>query len=122
MISKCKLKTLDEFRSEFHEPIDFIKCDVEGGELLVFQGGKETIKNDLPIVFSEILRKWSAKFNYNPNEIFRFFGVLKYQAFTVKNGVLIPFEAMNEETLETNFFFLHKVKHATLIQRFTSYT
>jgi FkbM family methyltransferase len=83
-ISKCKLKTLDEFTSEFHELIDFIKCDVEGGELLVFQGGKETIKNDLPIVFSEILRKWSAKFNYNLNEIFRFFEVLKYQAFTVK--------------------------------------
>lgn len=122
IISECRLVTLDKFRSEYRDPIDFIKCDVEGGELLVFQGGKETIQNDLPIVFSEILRKWSAKYNYEPNEIFQFFRALKYQAFTVKNGVLLPFQAMNEETLETNFFFLHSIKHAALIKRFTSYT
>jgi hypothetical protein len=88
----------------------------------VFQGGKKTIQNDLPIVFSEILRKWSAKFNYDPNEIFQFFYALNYQAFTVRGGVLLPFQAMNEETLETNFFFLHRIKHATLIKRFTSHT
>lgn len=119
IISKCKLLTLDEFRSEYRDPISFIKCDVEGGELFVFQGGKEAIRNDLPIVFSEILRKWSAKFNYNPNEIFDFFRALKYQAFTVKNCSLSPFEVMSEDTFETNFFFLHEIKHARLIKRFS---
>ena len=62
--------------------VDFLKCDVEGAELKVFQGGLATITSDKPIVFSEILRKWSRKLGYNPNEIFSFFYDLQYRAFT----------------------------------------
>jgi hypothetical protein len=98
--------------------VDFIKCDVEGAELLVFQGGQQTIARDLPIVFSEILRKWSAKFGYHPNDIFQLFHSLGYRSFSVAGSWLKPFEAMDATTLETNFFFLHATKHAELIRRF----
>lgn len=117
---QCKVKTLDEYTSETGISVDFIKCDVEGAELLVFEGGKETIARDLPIVFSEILRKWSAKFNYDPNEIFTLFRNLGYQAFTVQRGQLYEFGAMSESTIETNFFFLHMKKHHDLVRRLTS--
>lgn len=115
---QCRVRTLDDYTTETGAHVDFIKCDVEGAELLVFQGGIETIKRDKPIVFSEILRKWSAKFNYNPNDIFRLFREQGYQAFTVKENYLIKFFEMDESTIETNFFFLHSEKHASLILRF----
>jgi FkbM family methyltransferase len=114
----CKVLTLDGFTTDTGTHVDFIKCDVEGAELLVFQGGIETIKRDKPIVFSEILRKWSTKFNYDPNDIFELFKIHGYQAFTVKANYLIKFSKMDESTLETNFFFLHTDKHAGLIKRF----
>lgn len=84
---------------------------------MVFQGGLQTIKRDLPIVFSEILRKWSAKFNYDPNDIFDFFRVLGYKSFTVSRSRLKEFNVMKDQTIETNFFFLHSVKHENQIRQ-----
>lgn len=114
---KCSVKTLDEFIENSGLHVDFIKCDVEGAELLVFQGGIEVIKRDKPIIFSEILRKWSRKFEYDPNEIFHLLRGIGYEAFTVDQNYLNKFFLMSEETVETNFFFLHKEKHKDLICR-----
>jgi FkbM family methyltransferase len=114
-VFQCEVRTLDEFSSTNEVKVDFIKCDVEGAELLVFRGGLNTIKRDKPIIFSEILRKWSAKFNYHPNEIFDLFKKEGYQAFTAKENILLPFSSMNDATIETNFFFLHAEKHQNLI-------
>jgi len=79
---KCLADTIDEFTVREDIGVDFLKCDVEGAELKVFQGGLATITRDKPIVFSEILRKWSRKLGYDPNEIFSFFYDLQYRAFT----------------------------------------
>jgi FkbM family methyltransferase len=116
-VCQCQVTTVDKFTTEKQIAVDFIKCDVEGAELLVFRGGKKTIARDLPIVFSEILRKWSAKFYYDPNEIFNFFQGLGYQAFTIDNDRLKEFFVMDEKTIETNFFFLHSEKHFRQIRR-----
>ena len=118
-IIQCKVRTLDDFTADKKLQVDFIKCDVEGAELMVFQGGMQTLKKNLPIIFAEILRKWSAKFNYDPNKIFILFKKLGYQAFTVKGPILVKFEEMNELTVETNFFFLHQEKHTKFIQKYT---
>jgi FkbM family methyltransferase len=114
---KCKVTTLDEYATSENLSVDFIKCDVEGAELLVFQGGIETIRRCTPIVFTEMLRKWSAKFNYHPNEILGLFSGLGYRCFTAKDSRLTEFFSMDEETQETNFFFMHG-KHADIIRRF----
>lgn len=117
-ILKCQLLMMDEFINEKSLIVDFIKCDVEGGELLVFKGGENAIKKHLPIVFSEILRKWSAKFNYKPNDIFNFFYDLGYKSFYTENNRLIEFGFMNDDTIQTNFFFLHSEKHSQQIRRY----
>jgi FkbM family methyltransferase len=117
---QCRVRTLDDYVSEIGVSIEFIKCDVEGAELMVFQGGIKAIARDKPVVFSEILRKWSIKFNYNPNEIFNYFRSLGYEAFTVKRNYLSRFGEMTNETVETNFFFLHHEKHKELIRRFVT--
>lgn len=117
-VVKCQVRTLDEYIADTGARVDFIKCDVEGAELLVFEGGSKTIAEDRPIVFSEVLRKWSAKFNYNPNRIFELFRDCGYRAFTAKGQGLMNFESMDEDTLETNFFFLHIEKHGDIIRRY----
>lgn len=117
---QCEVKTLDGFTASTGNRVDFIKCDVEGAELMVFRGGRQTLERDKPIVFSEILRKWSAKFHYDPNEIFALFRQLGYRAFSVHDGSLVSFGDMTQETIETNFFFLHGEKHHKQIRRFTS--
>jgi FkbM family methyltransferase len=114
----CEVRILDDYITETGGGVDFIKCDVEGAELLVFKGGLETIAREKPIVFSEILRKWSKKFNYNPNEIFHLFREQGYQSFTVKGNYLVEFFSMDESTVETNFFFLHSEKHKDQIRRY----
>jgi len=115
---QCQVRTLDSFTAETGIRCDFIKCDVEGAELLVFQGGIETIRRDKPVVLSEILRKWSAKFNYNPNEIFTLFRGIGYKVYTAHNGKLVEFGTMDENTIPTNYFFLHPEKHAELVRRY----
>ena len=48
----CVVKKLDDvFPSLGVNKLDFIKCDVEGAEKLVFEGGYETIKKYQPITF-----------------------------------------------------------------------
>ena len=115
---QCNVITLDDYCKEKKIRADFIKCDVEGAELLVFQGGLVTIQHDLPIIFSEVLRKWSAKFAYDPNLIFNLFSEIGYKAYTVKEKTLIDFKKMEETTIETNFFFLHAKKHANIIKKY----
>lgn len=112
---KGQVITLDHFISYEKTAVDFIKCDVEGAELLVLKGSEETLKTHKPIVFAEMLRKWALKFNYHPNQIIEFMNKLGYHCFIMKNGSLEAFHVMNEQTVETNFIFLHNEKHCELI-------
>lgn len=118
---KCRQAMLDDFlvEAELPQP-DFIKCDVEGAELKVFLGALRTIKESTPVIMAEILRKWSRKHGYEPSEIFDLLHDVGYQAFTTDGYRLLPFEAMTEDTIDTNFFFLHSQKHYDKIRRFGS--
>lgn len=111
----CHVERLDDFVQTHGMKVDFIKCDVEGAELFAFQGATETLKRDKPIVFTEMLRKWAAKFNYHPNEIIALFSSMNYRCFFVDDHKLRELDKMTEDTVETNFFFLHNQKHLQLI-------
>jgi FkbM family methyltransferase len=114
----CKVTTLDKFTQRENIAVDFIKCDVEGAELFVFTGGEATLRQHKPIIFTEMLRKWSAKFNYHPNEIIEFLQTLGYRCFIIKENRLEEFHSMNDQTVETNFIFLHNEKHQEIIHSF----
>ena len=107
----CKVTTLDQFTQKENIAVDFIKCDVEGAELFVFAGGEVTLRQYKPIIFTEMLRKWSAKFNYHPNQIIEFLSELGYRCFIIKENRLEGFSSMDQNTVETNFVFLHNDKH-----------
>ncbi len=105
---KCKVVKLDSFVEGRSVKIDFIKCDVEGAELLVFQGALETLKRDKPIIFAEMLRKWSKTFNYHPNDLIHILASLGYYCYVARSGRLVRFSKVDGNTVETNYFFLHK--------------
>jgi FkbM family methyltransferase len=114
----CKIEKLDDFIYDSKFKVDFIKCDVEGAELFVYKGGVETIRTHLPIIFTEMLRKWTAKFNYAPNDIIEFLNSLGYLCFVLSNGSLKELHHVDENTKETNYYFLHSEKHKEKISKF----
>lgn len=112
----CTTDTLDLYVTKNNiERIDFIKCDVEGSELFVFQGGIESIKKHSPVIFTEMLRKWAVKFNYHPNDIIYIFKNMGYNCYYSSSGSLKAIDNVTEDTIPTNFFFLHPDVHAKLI-------
>lgn len=115
---EVNVRRLDDWARENEiTKVDFIKCDVEGAELFVYKGGREVIERSKPIVFSEMLRKWSAKFGYTPNDIISFFKELGYKCYVIESETgLKECPKVTEATVETNYFFLHEMKHAQIIE------
>lgn len=103
----CEVVRLDDFVLKNNiKKIDFIKCDVEGSELFVFQGAIDILSQYRPIVLTEMLRKWAAKFNYHPNDIILFFKNIGYQCFELIDGQLNKITNVTDCTISTNYVFL----------------
>lgn len=107
--------TLDQWVANQQLKPDFIKCDVEGAELLVFRGGRETLKRDKPIVFAELLRKWAKPFGYHPNDMLNFFRELGYRCYAVGTSGVRRLDEVTDETPETNYAFVHAEAHGAAI-------
>ena len=114
-----KTNTLDNFIEIAEvDSLDFIKCDVEGAELLVVEGGLKSIEKYKPILFLEMLRKWANKFGYHPNEIIERLKPLNYRCFKVKNTKLSEVIEISDSEEATNFFFLDNERHKDLIIKY----
>ncbi len=70
---KVRSKKLDDVLSE-NECIHFMKIDVEGAELLVLKGARETLKRCKPVVVFEFGMGASNYYNCGPEDIFHEFG------------------------------------------------
>lgn len=116
---RASVKRLDDtLRGE--ERIDLLKCDVEGAEIFVLQGGLETIGRTRPAMFIEMLRKWCAKYGYHPNDIIDLVAPLGYRCFAIgKDARPKPVERVDESTIPTNFLYLHQDRHAGRIAEYT---
>lgn len=117
----CCVKKLDDFAKEMKisDGIDLIKCDVEGAEKLVVEGGLEIIKNSLPALFIELFERWTQKFGYHPNELIYLLSTIGYQCYIYIQGTLIELKEYKElEDERLNFFFLHPAKHKDIIRKF----
>jgi len=113
---RCRIRRLDDFILRSAPRIDLIKCDVEGAELFVLKGAIETLKKTKPVLFVEMLRKWSAKFGYHPNDIIELLGSIGYRCYYAGNNKLIKIGKVLESTAATNFYFLDIKKHAKFIK------
>lgn len=116
----CDFDTLDNFCKNNNVIPDLIKCDVEGAELLVLRGGHNTFANSKPALMIELLRKWTKCFNYHPNDVIDYMEDFGYLCFVAGEKGLIRFGRVDENTLETNYFFLHKMNHKEIIEKLTN--
>lgn len=71
--------SLDEWMASRQlDNIRVIKIDVEGSEMKVLTGMKDTLSKQQPIVFIEIINEQLNKFGYNHADIYRFFSKYRY--------------------------------------------
>lgn len=108
----CQVMTLDDFVAEHNiDRSDFIKCDVEGAEKLVVDGGARVFCELKPMLYIEMLRKHAKRFGYHPNDIIKQMKEWGYSCYRIENHKLYQFNFMDESTVETNFLFLNEAKH-----------
>lgn len=108
----CRVDTIDHFIGEEGiTNVDFIKIDVEGNEKAVLEGAYVTIKKERPLIYCELLRKHAKRFGYHPNEVIEYMKNLGYRCATIRDRKLQEIILIDDETVETNFFFLHEEKH-----------
>ncbi len=100
-LTKVNVEILDEYIKEKNiKQVDFIKCDVEGAELLVLQGAKKTIEKFHPIILIEIEDKWTQRFGYNANEVISYLLDFGYKIKMI-NYQTKKFEEFNKNKIES---------------------
>jgi FkbM family methyltransferase len=77
--------TLDDLLPENHQ-IDFMKIDVEGTELSVFKGAKNTLSRYHPIILFECVRSSAHRYGVTPKIMFEYLNQeYGYSIFLVKD-------------------------------------
>ena len=114
----CPVKTIDDIVYSHKGTVQVLKLDIEGGELLALRGASRVLSEQRPIVFCEMLRKLARPFGYHPNDIIALMNGYGYACYRAETDRLIRFESMDEDTIETNFYFLHGDRHALQRNRF----
>jgi FkbM family methyltransferase len=96
---------------------DLIKIDVEGSELNVIYGAIDLITKNRPTIMAELLRKWMKPFGHSPQTFLNNLGNLGYRCFAINESDLTEINQIDEETLQTNFLFVHsdQKEHLELI-------
>ncbi len=70
------LDSIPEVAGSSH--IDFVKIDVEGGELDVLKGAARTLATHHPVLYCELDDRWTASFGYEARDLFAFLQSLGY--------------------------------------------
>ncbi len=97
---KVMVRKLDNLKelTENGEKVTAIKMDVENFEFFVLDGGKELIRKDKPLIYTEL---WE---NENRDNCLRLIGELGYKVKVLDGGKLVEFEQGKQTT--QNFFFI----------------
>jgi FkbM family methyltransferase len=107
----CRLDDLVEDRTG---SVDLIKCDVEGSELGVMQGGIRTIQRLKPTIFVEIVERYSRRYGQDPDATFDYLRAHGYCHELIINGERRPSTGSLTQDLATttNFLFVNRESKA----------
>lgn len=79
---------------------DLIKIDVEGAELLVFEGGKKLVEQFRPTILGEFSPYWMKQAGKTFADVMDFFNPFGYRYFREINGQFLPLTKETEAGLE----------------------
>lgn len=91
--------SLDQWLAVHHpESVDFIKLDVEGGELSVLQGAEKLLeRRPRPVILAEVQDIRTQPWGYRAKEIISFLSDKGYRWFSISaDGSLAPLEVFAE--------------------------
>ncbi len=66
-------RRLDDFLDGRIERVDLIKCDVEGSELGVMRGASAALQRFRPVIFVEIIERYSRRYGQATAAVFDYF-------------------------------------------------
>ena len=88
--------------------VDFLKADIEGGELPLLRGGLDTLRKFKPMLMLDVQAHSTELFVSEPEDIFTLLAGLGYVAYTIaSNGTLQPYRAFRAPLPDYNFIFRH---------------
>lgn len=92
--STVSLTTLDKFCAENQlQRLDFLKADIEGWEIHMLRGGRQTLERFRPPLLLEIDRGFLARAGATPEDAWDLLNPMGYQAAHLHpNGTLAPVE------------------------------
>ena len=90
----CALDTLDHL-AEGLGPLKFLKVDVEGHELSVFEGGERTLRRDRPHLLFECEARHLTR--HRMQDVFGFLQGLNYTGYLLLNHSLLPIARFSPE-------------------------
>lgn len=81
----------------------FIKCDVEGAELMVFRGMEQFLRTARPFIMVEIEENWTQRFGHPAGAVVAYLNRQRYDAFILAGGKFKPADDVSPEI--TNYYF-----------------
>jgi FkbM family methyltransferase len=108
--------SLDQWLAAHHlGSVDFVKLDVEGGELSVLQGAEKLLeRRPRPVILAEVQDIRTQPWGYRAREIISFLSDKGYRWFSISaDGSLAPLEVF-AETFDGNFVACPEESQSTL--------
>ena len=114
---RVEIRTLDDFLLAEKVPaVDFIKMDVEGGELEVLKGATKLLQGPrLPVLLLEVSDLRTAAWNYSAKEILFFLQERGYAFFSLSAGGRLVPASYSENYVDANLVALpQSARHGIL--------
>ncbi len=85
--------------------VDFVKCDVEGAEMLVLIGGEKLLTTRRPNILLEIQSR-PGGFAHEPQDVFDWLGKRGWHSYYLREGRLHPTKGIATDNPGPNYVFL----------------
>ncbi|MEX2110694.1 MAG: FkbM family methyltransferase [Gemmatimonadaceae bacterium] len=120
----CPLTSIDaEVSDAALSRLDFLKMDIEGGELDALKGAARALSTHRPFIYSEVYEKWTAGFGYTSADLFALLRSLGYDGARVFHQSGVRAIGLDDGTIaglfeaSTNVLFFSD-RHRGLVESF----
>lgn len=101
--------TLDSYVKRMNlERVDFVKIDIQGGEIPALEGASDLIHRFRPLMMIEIAPELDSRTEGIANYINQLVEQISYRAYSVKNGLPVYLNKAEIEEFRGNIFFSPK--------------